>query len=754
MSVVSLRLLGPPSVTLPGGAEGGVATAKGLSLLAYLALEPGIHRREELATLLWGESPENAARASLRQVLRRVRVAVGDVMRTDAQTVELVGPVQCDVTAFLQAVDRDPRAAAEYEVPRFFEGLTPRAAPAFEDWVATKRQTLARRYVEVLRRLVRDAFAASHWREAAGWADRWLACEPLSDEGTRLAVEASYLAGDRAVALARLAAYRRRLAEETGSKPSAALEALTERIAQEVRVRQPVADPYDESPPEPDFECELVGREEAWHRLSELWAAVMRGGGRVVLLEGEAGLGKTRLAEEFVRWAAVEGGTAARGRCFEGQQDMSYGPLLDALRDILEAPGAAGAAPEWLSEIARLLPEVRTRFPGLPAAPEPGGMAERRRLFEAMAQVVAAVTTERPTVLYLDDIQFADGETCTFVEFLSRRLSSLPVLLLATSTLGEIERASAAARLCRGLRALPEAVVVTLKPLTEEELWRMVRALGRLRAPEGGRRLAERLHAATDGNPFHAIEVLKELFGRGLLGTRAETGEWVAMPAPEGQSYADVELPRTVHDAVARRVARLPYELRDLLATLAVAGRDVRTDLLSHVHGMSRLRVAALADALVERRLAAEEDGGYRCAHPVITDVVRDGLTPARRRELHRAIALSLGIVVPEGDRDRWAGEIARHAVRGGERALAWRAALAAGEAAVDRYAFDEASAWLDLAGEVTGTDTERDELARRAADLMARAGWSERPPGARTRSSTRRRLERHDLDLDKPSVG
>src|SRR5207245_8032806 len=153
------------------------------------------------------------------------------------------------------------------------------------------------------------------------------------------------------------------------------------------------------------------------------------------------------------------------------------------------------------------------------------------------------------------------------------------------------------------------------------------------------------------------------LFAQGLLAIAPGTGEWVAPSVPSGVSYGHLQMPRTVHDAIAERVAGLPYELRDLLATVAVAGRGIRTDLVSSVHGMSRLRAAALADALVERRLLAEEGGVYRCAHPMIAEVVRDGLTPAPARAASGDRTLA---------RDRDPG---RRPPRGGRRDRpAWRA--------------------------------------------------------------------------------
>ncbi|MEX2157191.1 MAG: AAA family ATPase [Gemmatimonadales bacterium] len=757
MSGFALHLLGPPKVVEPRGAAGprpGIGASKCLALLAYLTLERGPHTREELAALLWGDSPDSAARASLRQALKRLRAATGDLLHVDRATVTLSEALDCDVKEFLRVAQRQPAQAAGFDVPRFFEGFALRHAAAFDDWLAAKRQALLHRYEDALRAAARDALGRSQWREAAAWAERWLACNPLSDEATRIAIEAAYLSGDRGAALAQFAAYEERLARGAGAgvKPSASLVELTQRIREDASARSAARprDPSEEAAPA--FEASLVGRENEWRQLGEVWRAAAAGAVQVMLIEGEAGVGKTRLAEDFLRWVRLEGATVLRGRGYDAQTDIPYGPIVEALRGVLDAPGLAGTPAEWLTEATRLLPDLRRRFPALPPPPAPADPGERWRLSEGLAQVILAVAAERPTVLFIDDLQWCDGETCALLHFLMRRFERSPVALLATLNLGELERAAAAARLYRALRAEARATVVALAPLSQDEVWRMIREMARIETPVGGRRLAQRAHEVTDGNPFYVIELLKTLFARGLLAADPETGAWLAPPVPEAESYKAAPMPGSVHDAIAQRVVKLPYELRDLLATIAVAGRGGGTELLSHVHGMSRLRAAALCDALVERRLLVEEQGVYRCAHAVIADVVRDTLTPARRRELHRAIALSLITIAGSGVVGEVAGEIARHAERGGERVAAYRYALIASDAAAGGYAFEDALSWLDVAAGAAGGAAEADDVNRRTAGVLALAGWSEggAPPRRSSRSSaTRRGIDRRDVDLE-----
>ena len=749
---LTLRLLGPPCVLPPRGPVARrVGSGKNLALLAYLALESGPHRRAALAALLWGDSPERAARASLRQSVRQLRRVLRGALRVDRTTVELCGPVECDVTRFLAAAQSAPREAAAFDVPRFLAGFAVRRAPAFDEWVTAKRQSLLQRFVTLLGALAREAITRSQWREAGAWAERWLACEPLSEEAARLAIEALYLAGDRAAALERFREYRERRARELRSPPSIALQQLSDRVANDEGLDFERVTSDEVATPLPPLQASLVARETEWRQLVEALKAVKRGAGRVVLIEGEAGVGKTRLAGEFLRFALAEGATVLRGRGYDGKTGIPYDPVVQALRGALRAPGLAGTAPEWLGDVTRLLPELTQRFPGLVEAAAPAEASQRWRLFEGIAQLLLAVATERPTVLFIDDLQWCDSETCALVHFLMGRIERSHVALVATLTLGQLERSAPSARLARGLRSQPHAVVVTLRPLSETDVWAMIREMGRVKALAGGRRFAKRLHQVSDGNPFHVIELLKTLFARQLLAIKPATGEWVAVGATSAGSDHWLEMPPRVRAAVGERLAGLTYELRDLLATVAVAGNGVRTELLSHVHGMSRLRTAALADALVERHLLTEDGGRYRCAHPVIAEAVCDQLTPSRRRELHRAIALSLEAVTLPARIGDVAGEIAHHAERGEERAMAYRHALVASETAAARHAFADALSWLDLASSVAQPGVEADTVKRSTADLLKLAGWAE-PHAAPMRAATSARgVEPEDLDLPAP---
>jgi DNA-binding SARP family transcriptional activator len=721
--------------------------SKELALLAYLALEPGPHTREELAGLLWGESSETEARASLRQALKHLRTSLGDAIHTERSVVALDPSLHCDACDFKRRVQQEPSCALTADIPRFLAGFSVRHAPQFDEWLSVTRRQLLHLYQNAVGSLAREAMGQWRWRAAVDVADRWLRCDPLSDEAARLSIEACYLAGDRGAALARFAEYRSVLARETGCEPGRTLMSLINRVESDAgpQKTRPITDEWYARAP--SFETSLVGREQEWSTLVSVWKRVAQGSGQILLIEGEPGVGKSRLAEEFLRWVVAQGGGVLRGHGYDGRAGIPYEPVVEVLRDALGAPGLGGTAPEWLTEVTRLLPELRQRFPALPDLTMPTDSAEGWRLFEGVAQLMLALAAERPLVVCLDDLQWCDGDSCNLLRFLTRRSEQSPILWLGALSVGELERAAPAARLCRVLRAKAHSSVVALGPLSEEHLWRMIRDMGHVSTPTGARRFASRVFGVTGGNPFYTIELLKTMFAQGLLEVDENTGEWNATSGALTQGR-DFPVSRTVHDVIAERIDRLPEQLSELLVTIAIAGAGCRTEVLSHVHGISRLHAAALADALVDRRLLVEEAGLYRCSHPIIAHVVRDQLTPSRRREIHRTIALSLEQVILPHRVPEAARELARHADRGGEPALAYRFALIASEGATERYAFAEALSWLDLAASNAEGEEQTHAVNRRTADVLEAAGWREVPPLAKLGGPITRELEREDFDL------
>ncbi len=599
-----------------------------------------------------------------------------------------------------------------------------------------------KRMTEVLTVVTREALATRQWREAARLAERWVAVAPLSAASNASRIEALFMAGDRELALDAFGDYRTRMAAETGQPPERELLALAERIRaskSSAPKRQATEEWYATAP---SFDGSLVGRDREWDALMQAWRTATDGTGRVALIEGDAGVGKSRLADDLIRWVSANGGTVLRGRAYDVRGGAPFGTIIEALRSGIDAPGLAGTDPQWLAEVARVVPELRTRFPALANVSTPTS-ADGWRLFEGIAQLLVALTEEAPVAVLVDDLQWCDADGCALLHSLIRRLDGVPVIWCLTFSAGAVERDTPAARLVRALRAIPQALAIVLRPLSEDDVWQLVRGLGRVSTPTGARRLASRIHEVTTGYPFYVVELLKTLFAQGWLTVDPNTGEWIVRQHESTDTV--LTLAPSVHDAIAERIQCLPDELSAVLMSIAVSARGCRADVLSHVHGISRLRAAAAGDALVERHLAVEDDGVYRCAHPVIARVVSDALGTARRREVHRGLALALEVAASGAVSDP--GEVARHAEQGGERAMTYRYAMLAAAECEARFAYAEALGWLDMASASSGSPADTDAVNVITARLLDAAGWPD-PPRLQRQSAQTGRLAVSDFDL------
>ncbi|HEV8445596.1 MAG TPA: AAA family ATPase [Gemmatimonadaceae bacterium] len=739
MSALSLTLCGRVAAALDGGPLPAASLGnKSLALLAFLALEPGAHSRDEIMAMLWGEYPEEKARASLRQALAHLRDALGEALYTDRASVFLVSEPDSDIRRFLAAADSSPRDAADVDIPHFLRGLQLRRSAGFDEWADEKRHTLLRRYAGVLAAAVRESIASNRSRDAVRVAERWVTVDDFSADATLALMESQFLARNRSAALQAFADYRSRL--DADERPDHRLVEMAQRIhdsrASGEAKRQATEEWYAAAP---SFYGSLIGRDREWDRLRASWRAVAQSKSRVVIVEGESGVGKSRLADDFARWVTAEGGTVLRGRGFDARVGVPFGAMIEALRSGIDAPGLSGTDPQWLTEIVRVVPELRQRFAGLPAV-GPASTADSWRLFEGIAQMLLAISEETPVTVLIDDVQWIDADSCALLHFLVRKLERAAILWFVTFALGAVERDSAAARWVRALRGSPACEVVALRPLNEDEVWQLVRGLGRVSTPAGAHRLASRIYEVTAGYPFYIVELLKTLFAQGWLTVEPESGEWIVRPSDSGDEPA-LTLP-SVHEAIAERIECLSDELKGVLITIAVSTRGCRTDVMSHVHGISRLRAAAIGDALVERHLVVEDNGAYRVAHPVIGRVMGDELGKSRKREVHRGLALAMELVGSERAEYVDPGEIARHAEQAGERTMAYKFAMQAVESCERRFAFDDALAWLDFAAGVASTSTESDAVNRATAQLLEISVRRELPPARMTSANAAAELD------------
>src|SRR5437763_2544097 len=470
MGDLYLTLLGPPEVRHADQVLL-FSTRKELALLIYLAVEGRVHSRKKLSEQFWPEGDAGHGRAALRISLLHLRHMLGEgagvfpvphlLIKHDTLGLDLSSAIELDRHTLLGACTSArastgttltmPEVARRrlpaqlqraISLPRgeFLEGFSLRDAPTFDDWVRFQREYWHLRTSEVFDRLSQMQFEAGELEAAIETVSRWLVLSPLHEDAYRRLMRLHFAAGDRAAALHAYDICRAMLASGMQTEPTPETVALASRM-------RAVAPPRrKEAPttalalsPAMFLDGPLLGRTTELSTLIKVYHSAQRGQTQVVLLEGEVGIGKTRLASEFLAWAEVEGADVLHGQAFETGGQLPYRPMIEALRPRIERDNAPDAllSDLWLAELGRLLPELCDRYPDLPAPVGHKSLA-RNRLFEAVARLGQALAARAPLVLFIDDVQWADAASLEVLHYLVRSLAenATPALVLLTLHMG------------------------------------------------------------------------------------------------------------------------------------------------------------------------------------------------------------------------------------------------------------------------------------------------------------------------------
>jgi DNA-binding SARP family transcriptional activator/tetratricopeptide (TPR) repeat protein/TolB-like protein len=625
-TIPALRTLG--ELRFNGAPSSALSSPRiGLTLLTYLARRsPRPVDRGALADLFWRERNSSRARQSLRQVLLELKRLVGDGLVLEQERVSVVrNALTLDVSEFEASV----RAGRWREAVDGWHGeFLPRAdnlgGDDFRLWLESERETLHQNLRVALRELLRESRSNGDWEAAAAWALRWVDLLPLDEEGHHQLIELLHIQGHNAEALSRYTAFQAHLRalEATPSPAFVQLGLALERAAAGAR---PQRTPGSAALFTPD----LSGRGHALEELNALWRRVQSGSPATLLIEGEAGIGKSRLCEEFLRGIVAEHTgkrpTILRARGYETGMSSGVAALSELVAALAAAPGATGASAGALGELARIAPLIHQRFPGLPLPEHQHGLEE------ALVEVLSAAAAERPVVLYFDDLPLADAETQQVLMALTSRVDA-PLLLLVTARTGE-DRTAAYLELSSrsGLRRLK------LQPLGLKDVELLVGSMLEL-TPSARHQLAGRLYSEGGGNPFYTIELTAALVDEGRL-LPTEAGDWRLETTG---ANVPMPLPATIREVVRRRLERLKPEVRAVLEAAAVLGRVFDSQIIAPVSGLSSSTCAVGLEELLARRMVRgrqDSSSGYEFTHEFIARVGYD-LIPARRRDaLHRSAA-------------------------------------------------------------------------------------------------------------------
>lgn len=760
--MIEFRLLGPFEL-LAGGKPLDLGPRKQRAVLAALTIEANrVVSLDRLIDELWGEEPPAQAIGTLQAYVSNLRRVLEPdrspreppkILVTQSPGYVLRVPPEALDSARFEAMAAEGRKLLAEGRPsaarrRLDEALglwrgSALADFAFEAFAQSESARLDElRLVAQEDRLQADLDLGAH-DAAVAQLEAAVAANPLRERLIGMLMLALYRAGRQAAALAAYQAARNTLIEELGIDPGPALRRLESDIlaqspaldwrpagVEEVPVpaatppapskasevpRPPPADPVPAatgSPPPADGggDTPMVGRRREIARLQAALDRAAGGRGGVVLVQGEPGIGKTRLVKELVRRAQAEGFPTAWGGSIEGGGTPAYWPWVEIIRSLVAETGPTTlqiVGSPGLAELGQVVPEIRALTGPLDPPTVLDPETARLRLFEAVAGLLGAFMSASPLVVVLDDLQWADPASFQLISFLAPRLRDSRLLILGTYRPAEIGPSHP---LRDALAALSRHQVVERVELTglgEGEISDLIEATtGAVVTPSAVAAVRDR----TEGNPFFVTELARLLASEHDLVGPGELGRMV---------------PAGVRDVVRRRLARLPEETIAVLSLAAVIGRGFELRVLEAAAELDADRSLELVEAALMSGLVLEEPdsvGSFRFSHDLVRETILEELTASRRARMHARVGKALESVY--GDDAARSQELANHFFQaapavGAERAIPL--ALRAAEVAYSRLAYEQAEEQLRRALELLGRIRSGEERDRRELEVQLR---------------------------------
>ncbi len=643
-----LALLGLPSVVHDGLAVSGFISSKAQALLYYLAVTGRPHSREALAALFWGDMPDSNARANLRVTLCNLRQLFPDHLLAGRDTLAFnrATPYWLDVEVFqaaLRQLESSPGATAETVVREavalycgeFLEGFSVDGAPEFEAWALLQREQLRQAALQALHALTIYATEQGAHKRGITYATQLIALDPWREEAHRQLMLLLALNGQRGAALAQYETCRRILVAELGIQPLEETTELYERI-RAADLGAPAAETQQQQL------LPFAGRGDEYAWLVREWKAARTSAKGIALIEGEAGIGKTRLAEEMLHHARGEGAIVLQARCYEFCNGVPYQPIADLLQQSLPiAVANLHALPEvWLSELARLLPELHDTAAGERELPAAGDETARWRLFGAVTRLVQAIGDSaqrqgRTLIFFLDDLHWCDRPTVDLLRYLIYHVHGSHVWILGAYRPEELASSHPLRMLRHMLGREDRLALLQLGPLPDAAI--VAIACARAGASKRlARQLATYLSHHSGGNPFFLSQLIDTLAAHGLVrrvGRGWElAGDWAVELAAGQERQLDV--PCGVQAMILERMERLQTAAQRILQIASLATPCLDAELIDVYFEDRRLAADSLASCLESRLLIYLQPNSYELALDLIRTVIYTSILPSLRQQL------------------------------------------------------------------------------------------------------------------------
>jgi DNA-binding SARP family transcriptional activator/predicted ATPase len=666
MPTLHLRLLGDFSLLYNDQQVTNLNTTRLRSLLTYLVLHRDVpQQRQHLAFLFWPDATEAQARNNLRQLLHQLRQAfpaVEHFLSTDAQMLHWHPVTSCylDVAEFEQTLtladaaarrnDQHALQAALEQADTLYRGeLLP---GCYDEWILPERERLRQRHLQVLEQLLRLFEKQGDHVTAIRYAQRLLALDPLSEDPYRRLMRLFALNNDRASALRVYHTCVTTLQREMGVDPDPATREVYERLMQQETsvipaiIHQPLL----------AATSTLIGREREWETLQYAWYHATTAEPHFVLVTGEAGIGKSRLAEEFLLWASQQGAVTAKTRSYAAEGQLSLAPVTDWLRsDGLRAPLRQLDA-VWLTEVARILPELLAEQSDVPHYESVIEYGQRQRFFEALARAI--LVAPQPLLLLIDDLQWCDQETLEWLHFLLRFDPLARLLVVGCAREEELPPHHPLRNFLLHLRNTAAVTEIALQPLDAAETAKLAAQVAKHELDLDS---VMHLYHETGGYPLFVVEMVRADLGRASV-SPLEADRLHGQPPLEDART----LPPRMQAVLVGRLLQLSASAHEFVELAATIGRAFTLDLLI-TGGLADADSAVRAlDELWHKRIVREHGANsYDFTHDKLREVAYAEISAPQRRMLHRRVAQALEAMHAE-DLDPVSGQIASHYERAG----------------------------------------------------------------------------------------